>query len=195
VTLNIGATHTIAEAEPGHQKTKPRARVALETQVVDELSSWNPREFISAFRRWHQGSISLAHLNVLTLLEAEGSMSMSHLAEALDISVASATGIVDRMEARDLVARRHDTADRRVVLVEPAPGATALFEGIDARRRQGLETLLAMLTDDELTGLLLGHRALRAARTELKRAREAASREAAAACPPAQPTNTGEAKG
>jgi len=153
-------------------------RAALAAAVVDELSSWNPREFLSAFRRWHQGSVSLAHLNVLTLLEAEGPLSMSRLAEALDVSVASATGIVDRMEARDLVRRRHDTNDRRVVLVEPAPGAATLFEGIDARRRQGLESLLAKLSDDELSALLLGHRALRAARTELRRAREAAEAKA-----------------
>ena len=173
MTLNIDATRTIGGASPTASKVKPRARVALETAVVDELSSWNPREFMSAFRRWHQGSISLIHLNLLTLLEAEGPMSMSRLAEALDVSVASATGIVDRMEARNLVQRRHDTNDRRVILVEPAAGATTLFEGIDARRRQGLETLLGSLSDDELSGLLQGHRALRAARAEMKRAREA----------------------
>ena len=165
MTLNIDATQSIDPVRP--------ARAKLERDVVDELSSWNPREFMSAFRRWHQGSISLIHLNLLVLLEAEGPMSMSRLAEALDVSVASATGIVDRMEARDLVQRRHDTNDRRVILVEPAAGATALFEGIDARRRKGLETLLGKLSDDELGGLLRGHRALRAARAELKRAVEA----------------------
>jgi len=171
VTLNIDATRRNDD-----EAAEPRRREALEADVVAELSSWNPREFVAAFRRWHQGSISLAHLNVLTLLEAEGPMSMSRLADALDVSVASATGIIDRMEARDLVRRRHDTADRRVVLVEPAAGAAALFEGIDARRRQGLERLLARLTDDELAGLLLGHRALRAARTELNAERAAADR-------------------
>jgi DNA-binding MarR family transcriptional regulator len=177
VTLNIDATRNDpgpTNPSPMAPAAKPGTRLSLERDVVEELSSWNPREFMSAFRRWHQGSLSLAHLNVLTLLEAEGPMSMSHLADALDVSVASATGIVDRMEARGLVQRHHDTTDRRVVLVEPASGAAALFEGIDARRRQGLETLLSTLSDEELGGLLLGHRALRAARQALKLQRESA---------------------
>lgn len=138
-------------------------------EVTDELTSWNPREFIAAFQRWHQGQVSLAHLNVLILLEANGPMSMGRVAEALDISVASATGVVDRMEARGLVERRHDAEDRRVVLVVPAAGAKAVLGDIDTRRRQALTRLLAMLTDDELNGLLTGHRALRAARTAFAR--------------------------
>ena len=132
--------------------------------VLDELTSWNPREFITAFQRWHQGSISLIHLNVLTMLEANGPMSMSGIADSLDISVASATGVIDRMEARGLVRRRRSPEDRRVVLVEPAAGGRKVFGDIDNRRRKGLARLLARLSDEELTSLLVGHRALRAAR-------------------------------
>ena len=108
--------------------------------------------------------MSLAHLNVLILLEANGPMAMGRLADALDISVASATGVVDRMEARGLVERRRDAEDRRVVLVVPAAGAKAVLGDIDTRRRRGLTKILSLLTDEELSGLLIGHRALRAAR-------------------------------
>jgi DNA-binding MarR family transcriptional regulator len=130
------------------------------------MLSWNPREFISAFRRWHHGSFSLIHLNVLTTLDAEGPASMSGLAEALDVSVASMTGIVDRMERRGLVERRHEEKDRRVVLVYPTESGRDVFREIDERRRVGLGKLLERLTADELEGLLKGHRALRIARTE-----------------------------
>jgi DNA-binding MarR family transcriptional regulator len=175
VTLNISA-------EPSDSKQPGHAR-ALVTEVVDELTSWNPREFITAFQRWHQGQVSLTHLNVLILLEANGPMPMGRVAEALDISVASATGVVDRMESRGLVERRHDAEDRRVVLVVPAAGAKAVLGDIDTRRRRALTKLLAMLTDDELSGLLSGHRALRAARVTFAKAMAAeapaSSREAA----------------
>jgi DNA-binding MarR family transcriptional regulator len=157
VTLNIDAKRSVAKAK------NPRSR-QLRTEVLDELTSWNPREFIAAFQRWHTGSMSLIHLNVLMLLEAMGPTSMSHLAEALDVSVASMTGIVDRMTSRGLVERRHDEADRRVVLVHPAEGGRKLFADIDDRRRAGLGKLLDQLADDDLAGLLRGHRALRAAR-------------------------------
>ncbi|MEO5704266.1 MAG: MarR family transcriptional regulator [Candidatus Limnocylindrales bacterium] len=133
-------------------------------EVVDEMTSWNPREFIAAIQRWHQGEISLIHLNVLMLLEATGPLAMSRLAGGLDISVASVTGVVDRMEARGLVERRRDADDRRVILVHPAEGGRQLFRDIDQRRRIGLTKLLGKLSDAELEGLLAGHRALRTAR-------------------------------
>jgi DNA-binding MarR family transcriptional regulator len=165
VTLNISAKQTDPPAEAGKAKRRaPAGPKPLVEQVVDELTAWNPREFIAAFQRWHQGSVSLVHLNVLTLLEASGPMSMGRLAESLDISVASITGVVDRMEARGLVERRRDSADRRVILVHPGAGGRRLFEDIGKRRRKGLEMLLTRLSDSELEGLLAGHRALRAAR-------------------------------
>jgi DNA-binding MarR family transcriptional regulator len=159
VSLNISATK--------NTRASSARRRRLCEQVTEELSSWNPREFIAAFRRWHHGALSLIHLNVLTLLEVEGPLSMSRLAEALDVSVASATGIVDRMEARGLVERRRESEDRRVVVVHIAEGGTKVFADIDERRRQGLAKLLTRLNERELSGLLAGHQALRAARTEL----------------------------
>ena len=179
--LNIGtkqstpSTDTLAADTAGAPES-PKRR-ALNAEVIAELSSWNPREFVGAFRRWHQGSLSLIHLNVLTLLEVEGPLSMSKLAEALDVSVASATGIVDRMEQRGLVERRHDQADRRVVIVHSAPGGAKVFEDIDDHRRTGLAKLLSRLTDAELSGLLAGHRALRLARAAVAAERAATAAE------------------
>ncbi len=133
--------------------------------LLAELLSWNPRELIVAFRRWHHDAFSLMHLNVLTILEMDGSASMSQLAEALDVSVASMTGIVDRMEKRGLVERARDGDDRRVVLVHATEAGRDVFREIDRRRREGLEKMLGQLGDEELAGLLAGHRALRGART------------------------------
>jgi len=168
VTLNIEAALTTTAAPTTAttaSTTEPTpASRPLVRDVVDELSSWNPREFIAAFQRWHHGELSLTHLNVLTLLEATGPQSMSRLADSLDVSVASMTGIIDRMEKRDLVKRRRDDEDRRVVLVVPAKGAERVFGELNARRRHGLSKVLSELTDDQLRGLLEGHRALRAAR-------------------------------
>ena len=170
--LNINATGGDPGPEPATDAdATPHQRLAGE--VRDELLSWNPREFITAFRRWHHGAFSLIHLNVLTMLETDGPQSMSHLAEALDVSVASMTGIVDRMVKRGLVERRHEEKDRRVVLVSPTDAGLNVFREIDQRRRSGLGKLLERLDDAELEGLLVGHRALRIARTEAAAARAA----------------------
>jgi DNA-binding MarR family transcriptional regulator len=135
--------------------------------IVDEMSAWKPRERMGMFRRWLQGSLSIVHLHVLTILESDGPVSMGKLAEALDVSVASATGIVDRMEQRGLVERRHGADDRRVVLVHPTAAGLAVFTDLEAQRREMLATTLGLLTNEELKGFLIGIRAMARARAEL----------------------------
>ena len=137
------------------------------TAVVNELSAWNPRERMGMFRRWLQGSLSIIQLHVLTILEGEGPVSMSRLAESLDVSVASATGIVDRMEQRGLVERRHGEDDRRVVLVRATRAGEAVFAELEYQRRLMLREVLSRLTNEELKSCLIGMRAMARARAEV----------------------------
>jgi DNA-binding MarR family transcriptional regulator len=156
VTSNISRTHTTVSAK--------ETRATLTADVVGQLTSWNPREWTRALRHWHRGSISLVHLDVLMVLEEAGPLSMGRLAELLDVSVASVTGIVGRMEKRGLVERHHDEEDRRIVMVERSPAGEQVFADIDEHRKAGLTRLLATMTEDDLRALRAGHRALHAAR-------------------------------
>jgi DNA-binding MarR family transcriptional regulator len=142
-------------------------RDGLIAELVGEMTNWSPRERGMAFRSWLKGSLSLIHLHVLSVLEGEGPLPMSRLAETLDVSVASTTGIISRMEERGLVERSHGEADRRVVLVHATPSGLAIFSDMTEQRRIGLGSLLERLTDDELASLLIGLRAMRAARAAL----------------------------
>jgi DNA-binding MarR family transcriptional regulator len=139
-------------------------RRRLADDVLDELTAWNPRDRRQAFKAWLAGSLSLVHLHVLTILEADGPQSMSRLADALDVSVASTTGIVDRMEQRHLVDRQADSDDRRMVVVHMLEAGADIFRQMSEHRRQSLTRLLDRLTDEELSALLTGLRALRVAR-------------------------------
>ena len=94
---------------------------------------------------------------------------MRALAESLDVSQASATGIVDRMEQRGIVERQRDEADRRVIRVALTDEGRGLIAGMATERRDHLARILDQLTDAELDGLLLGTRALRRAREQRAR--------------------------
>lgn len=135
-------------------------------RLLDELTVWTPREREGAFRAWLRGSLSLVHLHVLTILEA-GPLTMGRLAEGLAVSVASATGIVDRMEDRKLIQRRSDPDDRRVVLVYPTRRGSRVFDALARERRARLAPILARMTDDEIASFLVGLRAMRRIRAEL----------------------------
>jgi DNA-binding MarR family transcriptional regulator len=146
---------------------RARVRRRITDELVSEMTGWTPAERVRIFRSWMRGSLSLIHLHVLTTLEADGPLPMGRLADALDVSVASATGIVDRMEQRGLVERRAAATDRRVLEVHPTEAGTEVFRDLGTDRRAHLETVLARLTERELISLLIGLRALHKARTAI----------------------------
>jgi DNA-binding MarR family transcriptional regulator len=140
--------------------------------LLEELTSWAPRERLRAFRAWHRGSLSLIHLSVLALLEAEGPVSMGRIADELDVSHASATGIIDRMEERGIVERRPASDDRRVTRLHITDAGIAVSRELLARRRDQPRKVLADLTDEDVAAFLRGVRAMRAARERLAQGEE-----------------------
>lgn len=147
---------------PDNEPKTPRA--GLRDAVLEELAAHSPAAAMRYMRHWPGGRLSLVHLNVMTVLEADGPLPMRALAESLDVSQASATGIVDRMEQRGLVERQRGEADRRVIRVALTAQGRRLIAGMAAERRDHLARILDLLSDAELDGLLLGTRALRRAR-------------------------------
>ncbi len=139
-------------------------RQAVLGELLDELSAQSPVAAMRHMRHWPGGALSLIHLNVVAVLDVDGPVPMRSLAQTLDVSQASATGIVDRMEQRGLVERRRDDDDRRVVRVALTDQGRNLITGLATERRARLGVMLDHLDDDELEGFLKGARALHRAR-------------------------------
>lgn len=94
-------------------------------------------------------SLSTTHLHVIMMLESDGPLSMGELADALDVSLPSATGIVTRMEVRGLVERTREASDRRVVRVRLTEAGRAVPEELDLVRHEHLAALVGALTPAE----------------------------------------------
>jgi DNA-binding MarR family transcriptional regulator len=145
-------------------------RATLLRELLDDMAAHSPAAAMRHMRNWPGGALSLVHVNVLAVLDIDGPLPMRVLAETLDVSQASATGIVDRMEQRGLVERRRDDDDRRVIHVALTDEGRRLIAGMAAERRDHLSAILDTLTDRELEGFLLGSRALHRARERLHEA-------------------------
>ncbi|GHC41267.1 MarR family winged helix-turn-helix transcriptional regulator [Streptomyces flavofungini] len=96
-----------------------------------------------------------AQARVLGLLSLEP-MPMRRIAQKLKCEPSNVTGIVDRLEARGLVERRPDPADRRVKLAAPTEEglstARSLRESLDFAREPLAE--LSHTERESLRGLL-----------------------------------------
>ncbi|HET9948531.1 MAG TPA: MarR family transcriptional regulator [Longimicrobiales bacterium] len=145
--LNINAERTTGPAASGRGAGR---RGRLIREIRDSLAVFRAAAERHRVRRLLDQSVSLTHVHVLTVLRAEGPSTMGELAAALGVSVASATGIVSRMEERGLVERARSDADRRVVTVSLAPGGRAALDELEGRGRRYFAELLERLSDDEL---------------------------------------------
>jgi DNA-binding MarR family transcriptional regulator len=140
------------------------AREETLNAVLAELNQISFRDFQGALKRFHEGALSLVHLNLLMLLRFNGPLTMSRLAEMLDVSVASATGIVDRMEKKGVIERRRSEEDRRVVQVYVTEQGEQVFTQMQAERQANMTKMLSTISDADLRALLRGLRAVRGAR-------------------------------
>ncbi|HKS98502.1 MAG TPA: MarR family transcriptional regulator [Rugosimonospora sp.] len=143
-------------------------RDELVGRVID--AQWCLRR---AFAR-HGSAAPLLDLNLtmqqtkalLVLSIHDNAMPGQALARHLGVSLATLTGIVDRLVSQGLVTRREDAEDRRVRLVELTEHGRSLVEGVRDAGLEHMRRLLSRLDDETLAAFELVLRRLRDAAEE-----------------------------
>ena len=130
--------------------------------LADFRSTMMELKCVGSERLLRQG-ISMTQLHILHMLERHGEMPMSRLAEVLDVSVSNATGLVDRMEERGLIARTRVPEDRRVVLVQVSPAGLAMLGDAEALRDDVLRRVLLRIEAAHVDGIACAMKDLRIA--------------------------------
>ena len=97
--------------------------------------------------------LSMAQLNILYTLKRCGEMPMSRLAEMLNVSLSSATGLIDRIEERGLVERTRVPEDRRIVLIRVTKAGEQLLRELDILSDDLLRSVLGRLSPIELAAV------------------------------------------
>jgi DNA-binding MarR family transcriptional regulator len=97
--------------------------------------------------------ISMTHFHVLTLLRHHDAMPMGRLAEILDVSMSSTTGIIDRMEEKGLVERVRVPDDRRIVLVRSTAAGLALIDEAELVKSEVIVSAISRLDPEQLDRL------------------------------------------
>ncbi|MFI1100210.1 MarR family winged helix-turn-helix transcriptional regulator [Streptomyces melanogenes] len=123
----------------------------LTVEVVELIGSVVARYHEEYERAAAEHALTGAQARVLGLLSLEP-VPMRQIARKLKCEPSNVTGIIDRLEARGLVERRPDPADRRVKLAAPTEEGLATA----ARLRDSLDFArepLAELSSEERTVL------------------------------------------
>ena len=110
----------------------------------------------------------MQQLKVLTLIAAERDRATGHdLAEALHVSVATMSGLVDRLAEHGMVQRRDDPDDRRIRRLSVTEQGTATLRALISSGNTMPPQVLERLTDADLCALVQGLVALDRAMEDL----------------------------
>jgi DNA-binding MarR family transcriptional regulator len=94
--------------------------------------------------------------SLLWTLRRIGPCPQRAIADAMQISPRTVTGLVDGLVATGFVTREPSPADRRAVLVTFTPKGTAAVESLLAQQREFGRQLFAAMTRDRFDGLVAG---------------------------------------
>jgi len=107
-------------------------------------------------RKLREHALTTAQYNVLRILRGARpqALTCSAIGERLVTPGPDVTRLVDRLVRRQLVSRRRDARDRRVVRVQITPAGLGLLDALDEPVVGWLEDLLEPLDDVELQTLI-----------------------------------------
>ena len=127
------------------------------SEMIDRILGQVEGAFRELLPRAHQELLDLdlttPQLKVVLLLYLNGSARMSDLASSLGVSLATATGIIDRLVDRDIVERENSREDRRVVVCRLSKKGLELTDRLYTSGRERARQLLQGLDEDKLSKL------------------------------------------
>lgn len=121
-------------------------------ELAYQLSHLARRQMHAALAAYN---LTLPQYSVLKCVRShQNNISVSALAEATHQVLPTITGILNRLEERDLVVRRRSPTDRRTQLISITPPAENILIEFSQRNRAQMSVLLTKISPEERRFLL-----------------------------------------
>jgi DNA-binding MarR family transcriptional regulator len=108
---------------------------------------FRPAEHITRTR------LSPAQFHALSTVFHHGALPMSDLAAELQVSKQQLTALIGKLMGNHLVERRHDSLDRRVVIIDITPAGRTTVETLGKEIKMNLMNRLRLIPEDDLEDL------------------------------------------
>lgn len=135
-------------------------RKSILDSIVEDLLSITPlirrgiqRKVVRTAFAQIEEHITLPHLEIMKTLKEEGSRHIAEIGERLLIPKPQMTHLIDRLEDLEIVTRRADTADRRIVNLMLTDKGRRIIDELDQVINESIKVKLSFLTEEELQEL------------------------------------------
>jgi DNA-binding MarR family transcriptional regulator len=131
-----------------------QSRQKLEEELGREVRGWQVDQDLFDDVLAMLAGMNRTDMRCLDVIGQQGPMTAGDLAAAVHLTSGAITAVLDRLEARGLVRRTRDLADRRRVLVEVAADLDALAAPVFGPFIEDAQRKLDTYSDRELAFLL-----------------------------------------
>lgn len=151
---------------------------AKKADLIEQLVE-SHQEFYRALRpivpqEWLNIDLTMSQLKIALYLATEGPVRVSALASFLGVSMATMTGITDRLIQHDYIVRYDDPADRRAVICDLSEKGRNVINHMWEIGNLQMKTLLEKLDTRQLETIKEGLDSLLKAAAELQQSETAA---------------------
>jgi len=130
---------------------------------VDYIIRKKGREILKDF------NITIPQFTALQILINNKEMTIGELSQKMALACSTITDLIDRMERNELVIRKRDEKDKRVVRIEVLPKGHQIVEKVLEKRVKFLDSKMKGLTEEQKLSLNEGLKALYDAMQENKK--------------------------
>ena len=139
----------------------------VSSEIPSDIHTIRTKEIVYSIRRLMQAgehytkelnkiyNVSAAQINCLLALHENGPLPPSQIAKHVMVNSSTVTGVIDRLEKKDLVKRLRISKDRRVITVELTKNGKILAENAPPPIQQKIIDGLNQLSPSEIEQISL----------------------------------------
>ncbi|WP_241760274.1 MarR family winged helix-turn-helix transcriptional regulator [Thermoplasma volcanium] len=116
------------------------------------------RLYVDLWKLWYKKNernlnkidLSITEFTIMRHLIENGPMSMAAIASLINVTPGWITGVVDKMEEKNLVTRNRDSTDRRIIKIAITDRGREVYENAKKNHYAFIRKALAELNENEL---------------------------------------------
>lgn len=119
-----------------------------------KMRSIRPAPFVHPDGKFAGKELTMGQMHTLGAVKKYGPITMSRLADELQIAGASLSEHISALEKAGLVEREHEQDDRRTVMVKLSSKGVDMFAEIMKHRHSGYNMVMSALTSEDKQDLI-----------------------------------------
>ncbi len=126
------------------------------SKIIDLTRNFNKSTRHKFHHSIQESGFTLPQLSVISMLEKHGEQKVSELSLKMGLSDSTVSGILDRLEQKDIIKRERTKNDRRVVKISLTGKSKELCNDFRKKREEFFTQLLKSLSEQEIKDIIKG---------------------------------------